>query len=150
MRGINKVSVIGTLGQDPEQRFLESGKAVVNMSLAVNESWKDKQTGEKKERTEWIRVVLFDRIAEVAAEYLKKGSTCYVEGKLTTRKWQNKEGKDQYTTEVVGHDLQLLGGRQESSEERAPARRQESRPSGKQSAQRQPEPESFDDDLPFN
>lgn len=111
MASLNKVMIIGNLGKDPDVRYMPSGAAVCTFSLATNEKWKDKQTGEQQEKVEWHRIVLFGRVAEVAAEYLKKGSSCYVEGKLQTRKWQNKEGKDQWTTEVVGFTLQLLGSK---------------------------------------
>ncbi|HTV77023.1 MAG TPA: single-stranded DNA-binding protein [Steroidobacteraceae bacterium] len=110
-RGINKVILIGHLGQDPEVRALPSGSSIANLRIATTESWKDKQSGEFKEQTEWHTVVLFGRTAEVAAEYLKKGSQVFIEGRLRTRKWQDKEGKDRYSTEVVGNDMQMLGSR---------------------------------------
>ncbi|MDJ0940587.1 MAG: single-stranded DNA-binding protein [Woeseiaceae bacterium] len=110
-RGINKVILIGNLGQDPETRYMPSGGAVTNLRLATNESWKDKQTGEQKERTEWHSVAMFGRLAEIAAEYLRKGSQVYVEGRLQTRKWQDRDGNDRYTTEVVANEMQMLGGR---------------------------------------
>ncbi len=110
-RGINKVILIGHLGQDPEVRALPSGSSIANLRIATTESWKDKQSGEFKEQTEWQTVVLFGRTAEVAAEYLKKGSQVFIEGRLRTRKWQDKEGKDRYSTEIVGNDMQMLGGR---------------------------------------
>jgi single-strand DNA-binding protein len=110
-RGINKVILIGHLGQDPEVRALPSGSSLANLRIATTESWKDKQSGEFKEQTEWHTVVLFGRTAEVAAEYLKKGSQVFIEGRLRTRKWQDKEGKDRYSTEIVGNDMQMLGGR---------------------------------------
>jgi single-strand DNA-binding protein len=110
-RGINKVILIGHLGQDPEVRALPSGSSIANLRLATTESWKDKQSGEFKEQTEWHTVVLFGRTAEVAAEYLKKGSQVYIEGRLRTRKWQDKTGNDRYSTEIVGNDMQMLGGR---------------------------------------
>lgn len=110
-RGVNKVILVGTLGRDPETRYMPSGGAVTNLNLATSESWKDKQTGEKKESTEWHRVVLFNKLAEIAAEYLRKGQQVYIEGALRTRKWQNKEGQDQYTTEIVASEMQMLGGR---------------------------------------
>lgn len=112
-RGVNKVILIGGLGQDPESKTMPSGGVVTNISLATSESWKDKATGENKEKTEWHRVVFFNRVAEVAAEYLRKGSKVYVEGKLQTRKWQDKEGKDRYTTEIVASEMQMLGGKGE-------------------------------------
>jgi single-strand DNA-binding protein len=111
-RGINKVILVGNLGQDPETRSMPSGKAVTNVRIATSDSWRDKQTGEQKEQTEWHTVVFFDRLAEIAAEYLKKGSQVYVEGRLRTRKWQDKNtGADRYTTEIVANEMQMLGGR---------------------------------------
>ncbi len=110
-RGINKVILVGNLGKDPEIRYSPGGGAVANLSLATAESWKDRNTGERQERTEWHRVVLFGKLAEIAQEYLKKGAQIYVEGRLQTRKWQDKEGHDRYTTEIVANELQMLGGR---------------------------------------
>ncbi len=110
-RGINKVILIGHLGADPETRAMPSGLTVANLRLATTESWKDKQSGEQQERTEWHNVALFGRLGEIAAEYLRKGSQVYIEGRLRTRKWQDKEGRDRYTTEIVGNDMQMLGGR---------------------------------------
>jgi single-strand DNA-binding protein len=110
-RGINKVILVGNLGQDPETRAMPSGKAVTNVRIATSDSWRDKQTGEQKEQTEWHSVVFFDRLAEIAAEYLRKGSQIYVEGRLRTRKWTDKSGSDRYTTEIVANELQMLGGR---------------------------------------
>jgi single-strand DNA-binding protein len=110
-RGINKVILVGNLGQDPQSRAMPSGKAVVNLRIATTDQWRDKQTGENKENTEWHTVVMFDRLAEVAAEYLRKGSQVYIEGKLRTRKWQDKEGTDRYSTEIVANEMQMLGGR---------------------------------------
>ena len=110
-RGVNKVIIVGNCGQDPETRFMPSGGAVTNLSIATSESWKDKTSGEPQERTEWHRVVFFNRLAEIAGEYVKKGSKLYVEGALRTRKWQNKEGQDQYTTEIVASEMQMLDSR---------------------------------------
>jgi single-strand DNA-binding protein len=110
-RGINKVILVGNIGKDPETRYMPNGKAVTNFSVATSESWTDRTSGDKQERTEWHNVVLFEKLAEIAAEYLKKGSQVYIEGSLRTRKWQDKEGKDRYTTEIVGRDMQMLGGR---------------------------------------
>ncbi len=110
-RGINKVILIGHLGADPETRAMPSGMTVANLRLATTESWKDKQSGEQQERTEWHNVALFGRLGEIAAEYLRKGSQVYIEGRLRTRKWQDKEGRDRYTTEIVGNEMQMLGGR---------------------------------------
>jgi single-strand DNA-binding protein len=110
-RGINKVILIGNLGADPETRAMPSGTTVANLRVATSENWRDKQTGEQQERTEWHRVALFGRLAEVAGEYLRKGSQVYIEGSLRTRKWQDKQGNDRYSTEIIGNDLQMLGGR---------------------------------------
>lgn len=110
-RGINKVILVGNLGKDPEIRYSAAGAAIANITIATSDNWKDKQTGEKQERTEWHRVVFFNRLAEVVGEYLKKGSQVYVEGRLQTRKWQDKEGQDRYTTEIVASEMQMLGGR---------------------------------------
>lgn len=110
-RGINKVILIGNLGSDPETRYLPSGGAVTNVRLATSESWKDKQTGQAQERTEWHQVVFFNRLAEIAGEYLKKGAKVYVEGSLRTRKWQDQNGQDRYTTEIVASEMQMLDGR---------------------------------------
>lgn len=110
-RGVNKVILVGNLGQDPETRFMPSGGAVTNISIATSESWKDKNTGQPQERTEWHRVVFFNRLAEIAGEYLKKGSKVYVEGSLRTRKWQGQDGQDRYTTEIVANEMQMLDSR---------------------------------------
>ncbi|BAN94838.1 single-stranded DNA-binding protein [Plautia stali symbiont] len=118
-RGVNKVILIGNLGQDPEVRYMPNGGAVANITLATSESWRDKQTGENKEITEWHRVVLFGKLAEVAGEYLRKGLQVYIEGQLRTRKWQDQSGQDKYTTEVVvnvGGTMQMLGGRQQGGQ----------------------------------
>ena len=116
-RGINKVILIGNLGADPETRYLPSGGAVTNVNLATSESWKDKQTGQQQERTEWHRVVFFNRLAEIAGEYLRKGSKVYIEGSLRTRKWQDKtSGQDRYTTEIVASEMQMLDGRGEQGQ----------------------------------
>jgi single-strand DNA-binding protein len=147
-RGINKVIIFGNLGNDPETKYMPSGSAVTNLSVATNESWKDKQTGEQKERTEWHRVAMFGRLAEIAAEYLRKGSQVYIEGKLRTRKWQDPQGNDRYTTEVIADEMQMLGGRggaQSMGGGSGPA------PSG-QSQGGGPGPgpgDDFDDDIPF-
>ena len=110
-RGINKVILVGNLGKDPETRSLPSGEAVTNVTVATSESWKDKTTGEQKDKTEWHNVVFFRRLAEIAGQYLKKGSQVYIEGALRTRKWQDKEGKDRYTTEIVANEMQMLGSK---------------------------------------
>jgi single-strand DNA-binding protein len=150
-RGVNKVILIGHLGQDPQSRAMPSGKAVVNLRLATSDQWRDKQTGEQKEATEWHNVVMFDRLAEIAAEYLRKGSHIYVEGRIRTRKWQDKEGQDRYTTEIVANEMQMLGGRGQSgaagapAQERAPQRSAEPASRGEVAGVA----ESFDDDIPF-
>ncbi len=110
-RGVNKVILIGHLGADPETRAMPSGSSVANLRIATTESWRDKQSGEQQERTEWHRVALFGRLAEVAGEYLRKGSQVYIEGSLRTRKWQDKQGNERYSTEIVANDMQMLGGR---------------------------------------
>jgi single-strand DNA-binding protein len=110
-RGVNKVILIGHLGADPETRAMPSGMTVANLRLATTENWKDKQSGEQQERTEWHSVALFGRLGEIAAEYLRKGSQVYIEGRLRTRKWQDKEGRDRYTTEIIGSEMQMIGGR---------------------------------------
>jgi len=142
-RGINKVIIVGNLGQDPETRYMPSGSAVTNMTVATNESWKDKQTGEQKDRTEWHRVAMFGKLAEIAAEYLRKGSQVYIEGKLRTRKWQDKSGNDRYTTEIIADEMQMLGGRSGGG---APSMQESSQPSGPAPA---PSGGDFDDDIPF-
>jgi single-strand DNA-binding protein len=110
-RGVNKVILVGNLGKDPETRYMPSGSAVTNLTLATSESWKDKQSGDQQERTEWHKIAMFGRLAEIAAEYLRKGSQVYIEGKLRTRKWQDKEGKDRWTTEIVADEMQMLGSK---------------------------------------
>jgi single-strand DNA-binding protein len=154
-RGINKVILIGNLGADPETRAMPSGTTVANLRVATSESWRDKQTGEQQERTEWHRVALFGRLAEVAGEYLRKGSQVYIEGSLRTRKWQDKQGNERYSTEIVGNDLQMLGGRGgaggvssgaesagRSSGGAAPSFAEESSGGASRS-------DEFDDDIPF-
>ncbi len=157
-RGINKVILVGNLGQDPETRYMPSGGAVTNISVATSESWKDKQTGEQKDRTEWHRVAMFNRLAEVAAEYLRKGSQVYIEGKIRTRKWQDKDGNDRYTTEIIADEMQMLGGRGGagggSFEGGGSSRGSSGGSQGGQSNQggndRSPPPaDDFDDDIPF-
>ncbi len=111
MTGINKVILVGTLGRDPETKYMPSGGAVTNVSIATSENWKDKNTGEKQERTEWHRVVFFNRLAEIAGQYLRKGRQVYIEGRLQTRKWQAQDGTDRYSTEIIADQMQMLGGR---------------------------------------
>lgn len=152
-RGINKVILVGNLGKDPETRYMPSGKAVTNFSIATSESWKDKQTGEQKEQTEWHNIVMYDRLAEIAAEYLRKGSQVYVEGRLRTRKWQDKEGRDRYTTEIIANEMQMLGGRGGGGA--GTESRSEPRGESRAAAAERPAPASsgggsdFDDDIPF-
>jgi single-strand DNA-binding protein len=160
-RGINKVILVGNLGNDPETRYTQAGAAITNVSVATSETWKDKQTGQPQERTEWHRVVFFNRLGEIAGEYLRKGSKIYVEGSLRTRKWQDKEGQDRYTTEIVGNEMQMLdsrgdgqGGRnneynQAPQQRSAPA--QQSAPASAPAAAAAPGGDfgSFDDDIPF-
>ena len=161
-RGVNKVILIGNVGGDPETRYLPNGNAVTNITLATTDSWKDKQTGQQQERTEWHRVAFFGKVAEIAGEYLRKGSQCYVEGRLQTREWE-KDGVKRYTTEIVvdmNGSLQLLGGRGGNADDAPRAARpaatarpqqSESRPAAQQSTA-QPAPadfDSFDDDIPF-
>jgi single-strand DNA-binding protein len=173
-RGINKVILIGNCGGDPETRYLPSGGAVTNVTVATSESWKDKQTGQAQERTEWHRVVFFNRLGEIAGEYLKKGSKVYIEGSLRTRKWQDKDGGDRYTTEIVANEMQMLDSKGGSGmgaggggyESQAP-RESAPRPAGRQQAAAgagagaaggaaagydAPPPagfDDFDDDIPF-
>lgn len=170
-RGINKVILVGNLGNDPEVRYSNNGAAIANISIATSESWKDKNSGEQQERTEWHRVVLFNRLGEIAGEYLRKGSQVYIEGKLQTRKWQDQSGQDRYTTEIVANEMQMLGGRSggdmASSGGQAPYQAQGSGYSGGANQNRgggssqpatgssNPAPQSntppndFDDDIPF-
>ena len=145
-RGINKVILVGNLGADPETRYMPSGSAVTNIRVATTESWKDKDTGDQKENTEWHRVVFFGRLAEIVAEYLRKGSQVYIEGKLRTRKWQDSDGNDRWSTEVRANEMQMLGGRPGSN---APA--QAPAPAAAQVGADvpQPPPGEFDDDIPF-
>ncbi len=145
-RGVNKVILVGNLGADPETRYMPSGGAVTNIRLATADSWKDKNTGEKQERTEWHRVVFFNRLAEIAAEYLRKGSQVYIEGRIQTRKWQGQDGQDRYTTEIVANEMQMLGGRGGSGFDSAPA--SQSEPAAAKPAPA-PAVDDFDDDIPF-
>jgi len=159
-RGINKVIIVGNLGQDPEVKYMPSGGAVCNITVATSESWNDKSTGEKQERTEWHRIVFYRKLAEIAGEYLRKGSQVYVEGKLQTRKWQDQGGADRYTTEIVANEMQMLGSRGSASSgasssgstgfdssnnqaSAAPASSNTSAPAGGGMA------DDFDDDIPF-
>jgi single-strand DNA-binding protein len=146
-RGVNKVILIGNLGKDPEVRYMPSGGAVTNVTIATSESWKDKQSGEQQERTEWHNVVFFNRLAEIAGEYLKKGSKVYVEGSLRTRKWQDKEGKDRYTTEIVAGEMQMLDSRGGGGG--AAPRREESEGNWQKGGAVAEPAGDFDDDIPF-
>ncbi|WP_294844600.1 single-stranded DNA-binding protein [uncultured Gilliamella sp.] len=169
-RGINKVILVGNLGQDPEVRYMPNGNAVANFSVATSESWKDRQTGETRDRTEWHRVVVFGKLAEIAGEYIKKGTQVYLEGQLQTRKWQDQSGADRYTTEVVinpiGGTLQILGsrnsndnsfndgsqswGQSANNTSSAPAAPRQAAPTAPAAQPATPEPPmDFDDDIPF-
>ncbi|MBF2759970.1 MAG: single-stranded DNA-binding protein [Ectothiorhodospiraceae bacterium AqS1] len=169
-RGVNKVILIGNLGADPETRHTASGSAITNIRLATTDSWKDRNTGELQERTEWHRVVFFNRLAEVVAEYLRKGSRCYIEGRIQTRKWQGQDGQDRYTTEIVAAEMQMLSGREEmnrgggGASRNAPASNSRSSGAGGDSSADWPGNEGdgggsgysggdagddFDDDIPF-
>lgn len=146
-RGVNRVILIGNLGQDPETRFMPSGGAVTNVTLATSETWKDKQSGQMQERTEWHRLVFFNKLGEIAGEYLRKGSKIYVEGSIRTRKWQGQDGQDRYTTEIVASDMQMLDGRGDGQT----TGQQDTRPQQNQApaqGSKQP-PDDFDDDIPF-
>ena len=148
-RGINKVILIGNLGNDPDVRYTANGAAVSNINLATTDSWKDKETGEQQDRTEWHRVVFFNRLAEIVAEYLKKGSQVYIEGRLQTRKWQNKDGNDKYTTEIVANEMQMLGGKGGSmnmNESVAPSQAPQNAP---KPAEKPAGSDFVDDDIPF-
>ncbi len=147
-KGINKVIIIGNCGQDPETRHTPSGNAITNLSIATSESWKDKTTGEAQERTEWHRIVFFNRLGEIAGEYLKKGSKVYVEGSLRTRKWQDNNGQDRYTTEIVASNMQMLDSRTEGNNYAAPAQRPEPPPQN-QPMDANAAAQDFDDDIPF-
>ncbi len=167
-RGINKVILVGTLGRDPETKYMPSGNAVTNISVATSDQWKDKTTGEKQERTEWHRVVFFNRLAEIAGQYLRKGSQVYLEGRLQTRKWQGQDGQDRYTTEIIASEMQMLGGRNDNAGGSSSdfnggsdqqygggnAPPQQSSPAPQPAGNQSPQPadrgfEDFDDDIPF-
>ena len=169
MASVNKVIIVGNLGRDPETRYAPSGGAICNITIATSRNWKDKTSGEKREETEWHRVVFYDRLAEIAGEYLKKGRSVYVEGRLKTRKWQDKEGQDKYTTEIIAEEMQLLGSREgggggggggggSDSEGGGYAREQSSAPGGgsaggggggARQAQKKAPSNFEDDDIPF-
>lgn len=155
-RGVNKVILLGNLGNDPESKSLSNGGSVVTLSVATSEQWKDKNTGQLQERTEWHRVVMFNRLADIAAQYLRKGSKVYLEGSIRTRKWQGQDGQDRYTTEIIANEMQMLDGRGEGGGGAAPASR-----GGYSNAPSAPAPDvapssgysapsgDFDDDIPF-
>jgi len=147
-RGVNKVILVGNLGKDPEVRYMANGGAVCNLTLATTESWKDKQTGEQKDKTEWHSIVFYRRLAEIAGEYLKKGSQIYVEGKLQTRKWQDKSGNDRYTTEIIANEMQMLGGRGGGGSAEFGGGAGGSRSAAPAQAAA-PVADDFDDDIPF-
>ncbi|RKT37913.1 single-stranded DNA-binding protein [Thiocapsa rosea] len=150
MSGINKVILIGNLGADPEIRYTPSGDAVATLRIATSETWKDKQTGERMERTEWHRVILWRRLGEIAQQYLRKGSKVYIEGKLTTRKWTDQSGQDRYTTEIQGNEMQMLDGRPAEAGERPRGSAGYNRSTESPRAQApEPPPADFDDDIPF-
>ena len=150
-RGINKAIIVGNLGRDPEVRYTANGSAVANITVATTESWKDKQSGERQEKTEWHRVVFFGRLAEVAGEYLKKGAQVYIEGRLQTRKWEDKSGQERYTTEIVANEMQMLGSRGDgttgtSNDDYSGEARSATDSSGSGASGSDPD---LDDDIPF-
>lgn len=149
MASVNKVILVGNLGADPEQRFLQNGDAVCNIKIATSESWKDKQTGDKKEATEWHRVVFFRRLAEIAGQYLAKGSSVYVEGSLKTRKWQDKDGSDRYTTEIVGSEMKMLGSKGDGEQQQAPQAERPQAQAQSAPAKKDPYFDDMDDSIPF-
>lgn len=160
MASVNKVILVGNLGKDPETRYAPSGDAICNITLATTDTWRDKASGEKREATEWHRVVFFGKLAEIAGQYLRKGSQVYVEGSLRTRKWQDKDGQDRYTTEIRGDVMKMLGRKDDGGEPSAPRQSADQRPQGGQREQRAPQPQrqsggaqggfgDFDDDIPF-
>ncbi len=159
-RGVNKAIIVGTLGKDPDVKYTASGSAVVNVSVATNESWKDKTTGENVEKTEWHRIVIFGKLAEIAAQYLRKGQQVYFEGKIQTRKWQDQNGQDRYSTEIVANEMQMLGARADTSGGTAafnPNQQQRQQQQPTEPAQKAAAPTNFDappvdegfDDIPF-
>lgn len=158
-KGVNKAILIGHLGKDPEVRYMQSGKAVANATLATSESWKDKNTGERQERTEWHNLVFYSPLAEIAGEYLRKGSQVYIEGRIRTRKWQDRDGQDRYTTEIIASSMQMLGNREaggnrtpEAAPDTSAAAREYADASGGRPPASGPATEDsteFDDDIPF-
>ena len=147
MAGVNKVIIIGNLGNDPEVRYSNNGAAIANISVATSDSWKDKTSGERQERTEWHRITLFNRLGEIAGEYLKKGSKVYIEGKLQTRKWQDQQGNDRYSTDIIADQMQMLDGKGDQGGQSGGGYQQKG---GQQQAPSQPAPATdFDDGIPF-
>ena len=142
MAGVNKVIIIGNLGNDPDMRYMPSGEAVANLSIATSETWTDRNTGAKREKTEWNRVVAFRKLAEIIGQYCKKGDQIYIEGKLQTRKWSDKNGQDHYTTEIIADQMQMLGGKEG---ERSSGQTKGGHPQPPSN----PAPQTFDDDIPF-
>lgn len=153
MASVNKVILVGNLGADPETRYMPNGDAVANIRLATTESWKDKATGEKREATEWHRVVFYRKLAEIVGQYLKKGSSVYVEGRIRTRKWQDKEGQERYTTEIEAREMQMLGGKPERYDQQDGAQRPAAAPAPQRNVQGAQAPASdwsdMDSDIPF-
>ena len=151
MASVNKAILIGNLGKDPELKFLPSGQPVANFPIATSEKWKDKSTGETKEQTEWHNIIMFGKLAEIAGQYLKKGSSVFVEGRLQTRKWQDKNGQDRYTTEIIANEMKMLGGRGDQSGSRqAPQPVQQPAPGARNKASFDAQaPAGFDDDIPW-
>ncbi len=150
-RGVNKVILIGNLGQDPEVRYTPGGSAVANVSVATSTSWRDKTSGETQDRTEWHRVVFFNRLAEIVGEYLRKGARVYIEGSLRTRKWQDKSGADRYTTEIIANEMQMLDSRNSGNGDFNRGENEHQQPAGvgHESHGTTSAPETFDDDIPF-
>ena len=150
MAGINKVIIVGFLGNDPDVRTMPAGDLVVNISVATSESWTDKNSGEKKEVTEWHRIVIYRKLAEIAAQYLHKGSQVYIEGRLKTRKWQDNNGQDRYSTEIQCDNLQMLGGRNQDAAQNHPPKQQDKQQKAQsKSQQSEPPVDAFDDNIPF-
>ena len=157
MASVNKVILVGNLGKDPETRYMPNGEAVTNCTIATTDTWKDKTSGEKKEATEWHRIVFYRKLAEIAGQYLKKGSQVYIEGSLKTRKWTDKEGQERYTTEVIADRMQMLGSREDQGEQGQQAPRAQQRPAAQPAPQRPATTgaaassgfDDMDDDIPF-
>ena len=148
-RGVNKAIIVGNLGRDPEVRYSASGNAIANVTVATTDSWKDRQSGERQERTEWHRVVFFNRLAEIVAEYLKKGSQVFIEGRIQTRKWEDKDGNERWTTEIVANEMQMLGSRGGGDMQGGPAPDSGSSPESSGGGSSGFSDSEFDDDIPF-